>query len=247
MDDGSDIYYSTDGTNWTKYEGEITVTANATYDFRATDAAGNTGTCQITFANIDTTAPVITLTGDTATPLQASTLTATVDDGSKMFYCIGGSEVWTEYTGTLEVKANATYDFKATDAAGNTGTCQITFVNIDTTAPTVSDVEADITAPTNQNVVVTATFADNVAVASSLYRIGETDEWTAYVDGVTVTQNTTVQFKAVDTAGNASEIVSFTVSNIDKEKPVITLIGDNQTPVRQTMLTALVDDGSEIY
>jgi len=247
VDDSSDIYYSTNGTNWTKYEGEITVIANATYDFRATDAAGNTGTCQITFANIDTTAPVITLAADNETPLQVSMLTATVDDASKIYYRIDGSEAWTEYTGTLEVKANAIYNFRATDAAGNTGTCQITFANIDTTAPTVSDVKADITDPTNQNVFVTAAFADNVALASSLYRIGETGEWLAYADGVTVTQNATVQFKAVDTAGNASEIVSFTVSNIDKVKPVITLIGNNQTPVRQTMLTALVDDGSEIY
>ncbi|MBP5411478.1 MAG: pre-peptidase C-terminal domain-containing protein, partial [Lachnospiraceae bacterium] len=221
VDDGSDIYYSTDNATWTKYTGQIAVTANATYFFKATDAAGNTGTAEITFANIDTAAPVITLTGDNATPLQASTLTAAVDDGSALFYRIGDSGEWMEYTGTLEVKANAAYSFRATDAAGNTGTAGIAFGNIDTTAPTVSDVKADVTAPTNQNVVVTATFADNVAVAASLYRIGETGEWLDYdtENGVTVKNNATVYFKAVDAAGNESEIASYEVTNIDKIAP----------------------------
>ena len=248
VDDGSRIYYRIgDSEAWTEYTGMFEVKANATYSFKATDAAGNTGTADITFANIDTAAPVITLTGNNATPLQASTLTATVDDGSRIYYRFGDSEAWTEYTGMIEVKANATYDFKATDAAGNVGTASIAFGNIDTTAPTVSNVEADVTTPTNQDVVVTASFADNVAVASSLYRIGETGEWTNYGNGVTVTQNAVVYFKAVDTAGNESSVVSCEVGNIDKTKPVITLIGDNQTPVRQTLLAALTDDGSEIY
>ena len=126
---GLDILYSTDGESWTKYEGEITVTANDTYYFMATDAAGNTGRAEYEFRNIDTTAPEITLSGDNQTPLQASTLIASVDDGSTIFYRIDDSD-WQEYTGTITIIANGTYFFKATDAAGNEGTDSIVFANI---------------------------------------------------------------------------------------------------------------------
>ena len=84
----------------------------------------------------------------------------------------------------------------------------------DTVAPTVTNVKASTTAPTNQSVTVTAVFSDNVGVASMLYRIGETGTWQNYVNGVTVSKNTTVYFKAIDTSGNESEIVSYQVTNI---------------------------------
>ena len=90
--------------------------------------------------------------------------------------------------------------------------------NIDTTAPTVSNVKADITAATNKNVTVTATFSDNVAVSKKLYRIGN-GSWKSYSNGVTITQNDTVSFKAVDSSGNESKVVSYKVTNIDKTAP----------------------------
>ncbi|MBO4690846.1 MAG: AIDA repeat-containing protein, partial [Paludibacteraceae bacterium] len=86
----------------------------------------------------------------------------------------------------------------------------------DVIPPTVFNIAANITAPTNQAVTVTADFADDVELAASLYRIGENGEWLNYVDGVTLDENNTIYFKAVDAEGNVSEIASYTVSNIDK-------------------------------
>ena len=85
----------------------------------------------------------------------------------------------------------------------------------DTTPPTVSDIQADITAHTNKNVTVTATFADDKELAFPLYKIGEEGQWTLYQDGVSLYENAIVFFKAIDKAGNESEIASYTVSNID--------------------------------
>ena len=93
-------------------------------------------------------------------------------------------------------------------------------VPVDSTAPTVSNVKADITEPTNEAVTVTASFADDVELEQSLYRIGENGIWKDYVNGVTVTENATVYFKAVDAAGNESGIVSYRVSNIIDETVV---------------------------
>ena len=83
--------------------------------------------------------------------------------------------------------------------------------------PTVRKIKADITKPTSRDVTVTTVFADDVGLAASLYRIGEDGEWTAYTKkGVTVTENATVYFKAVDIGGNESEIGVCEVTNIDK-------------------------------
>ena len=89
----------------------------------------------------------------------------------------------------------------------------------DDIAPTITDIKANIAAPTNQPVTVTAVFSDNIKVVSELYRIGEGGDWTPYVDGVTVSENTTVYFKAVDAAANESAIESYSVTNIDRTPP----------------------------
>jgi autotransporter passenger strand-loop-strand repeat protein len=129
----------------------------------------------------------------------------------------------------------------------------------DTTAPTVSNVQASTTTLTNQDVVLTADFADDVELAQSLFKLGEAGEWSAYVDGVTVRENGTVYFKAVDTSGNESEVVSYTVSNIDKVAPSdpagvrafvegqdVALLWngstDNQSGVKEYVVTYLIND-----
>lgn len=115
---------------WVDYtDGGVVVSENVTAFFRAIDTAGNETGANYEVTNVDTTAPVITLTGDNETPLQASTLTATVDDGSELLYSTD-NETWTKYEGEIPVTGNGTFFFKATDAAGNTGTAEIVFENI---------------------------------------------------------------------------------------------------------------------
>lgn len=113
--------------------------------------------------------------------------------------------------------------------------------------PTVSKVKASITKPTVLDVVVTAVFADDRGLAASLYKIGETGEWTPYEKkGVTVTKNATVFFKAVDNAGNESEIVSYEVTNIDKS--VLDNGNDNWLfdPKQESPINSLVRDSAPI-
>ena len=105
-------------------------------------------------------------------------------------------------------KGGSVYYTVAVDVEGGSG------LPADTVAPTVTNVRADITTPTNRNVTVTASFDDNVGVVSELYRIGENGAWKSYEDGVTVSENTTVYFKAVDAAGNESEVARYNVTNI---------------------------------
>ena len=144
------------------------------------------------------------------------------------------------------VTANTIYYFRAMDAAGNVGKNSIEFTNIDTEKPIISNITLSTEAPA-QSVTVTAEFSDNVALSSKQYKIGLDGKWTDYENSVTVTENATVFFKAIDTAGNESAEASIGIENIDTVAPVITLTGDNQTPLQQTTLTASTDDGSPIY
>ena len=217
VDDGSPIYYRIgDAGEWTEYKEALAVTANATYYFKATDIAGNEGTAEYVFANIDTTAPVITLFGDNQMPLQSSTLTATTEAGLEIFYSTDNA-TWIKYEGEISVSANATYYFKATDAAGNVGTAEFTFANIDTTAPEAPIVSADITDATNQNVTVTAVFSDDSVVKE--YSLDSTT-WLAYTAPITFEENRSVSFRGMDAAGNISETTGYTVGNIDRIAPV---------------------------
>ncbi|MBP5585581.1 MAG: hypothetical protein J6Y92_04430, partial [Lentisphaeria bacterium] len=86
----------------------------------------------------DETAPVITLTADTETVVLQTTLTATVDDGSTIQYRIGEFGLWKEYKEPIIASLNETYYFMAADEAGNIGTNQITFTNIDTSGVLLS-------------------------------------------------------------------------------------------------------------
>ena len=131
-DDSVRKEYSLDGETWQDYpEGGVIIIINGTVGFRGTDAAGNVSEVTIyEVSNIDTVAPVITLDGDNQSPLRSSTLTATVDDGSPIYYRIGDTGEWMEYKEPITVTDNATYNFLATDAAGNEGTNFLTFGNI---------------------------------------------------------------------------------------------------------------------
>ena len=94
-------------------------------------------------------------------------------------------------------------------------------VNLDLEAPVLSSIVASPEDATNQDVTVTATFTDNVGVASTQYRI-DSGAWQDYEDGVVMTANGTVDFQATDAAGNVSDIATYNVTNIDKTAPTIT-------------------------
>jgi autotransporter passenger strand-loop-strand repeat protein len=90
----------------------------------------------------------------------------------------------------------------------------------DTTPPTITNITLSTTEPA-PSVTVTATFDDNVGVATKQYKIGKGD-WQDYTDaGVTVTNNKTVYFRATDAVGNVAT-ESVTVTNIVGGEPDLT-------------------------
>ena len=177
-------------------------------------------------------------------------ISVVVDDGLEAFYS-KDMYSWLKYDDGLVATENDRYYFKAVDSAAGVESKYTSFrvVGIDKEPPTISKITADVTSPTNGDVTVTADISDNTGLESAWYRFGEDGDWLDYdsENGVTVKENTTVFFKAVDVAGNESEVVSYEVTNIDKTAPVFEFIGDNTTPLYASTLAAATEAGLDIY
>jgi autotransporter passenger strand-loop-strand repeat protein len=120
---------------------------------------------------------------------------------------------------------------------------------VDTIPPTVLNINASTEEPTRGPVVLTAEFKDNVKVESALYRIGEAGTWLDYTaNGVSVSENATVYFKAVDAAGNISEVAEYKVENIDRiapDKPTASADITEPTNLNVTVTATFSEDSAQ--
>jgi hypothetical protein len=138
-----------------------------------------------------------------------------LDDAPVVEVRVGDGE-WTEAVRGddgrygFTVSGNVDFQLRATDHADNVKTLTVG-------VPTVSNVAADIPTLTNQDVTLTAEFsADSMQRQYSLNG-GET--WLDYGDdGVVLTENAEVQFRAENIRGQ-SGIATLTVDYIDKTPP----------------------------
>ena len=104
-----------------------------TISYTATDKAGNSATASRTVNVVDTTAPVVTVTGDDPVTTElGATYTdagATATDASGAVEVVTSGEVDTDTVGVY------TLTYTSTDASGNAGTNTRTVNVVDTTAP----------------------------------------------------------------------------------------------------------------
>ena len=147
-------------------------------------------------------------------------------------------------TKSLTITSNQTVYAKATNRFGSEYE-SLDITNIDKTSPIISNILAsnmnssNVAQWTKDDVTVTADFSDNVELLKKQYFIPTTanmsaadvpeNSWINYpTAGVTVNKNSTILFRAIDTANNKTT-ASFNVTKIDKTKPVFD--ASNSTPV----------------
>ncbi len=180
-----------EGTLNTPYH---TFKANGSFTFIAKDAAGNELQRKtVTIANIDKVAPVITIASYNTKPTNKDLVVKASTNEGKL------------NTATYTFKANGSYTFVATDAAGNVTRKTVTITNIDKTAPVIK-LASYTTTWTNKSVVVKASTNEGKLNAASH----------------TFTANGSYTFVATDAAGNVTR-KTVTIKNIDKTKPVLSV------------------------
>ncbi len=130
----------------------------------------------------------------------------TVSDGSSNYGSV-------KVNGTSLVYRDKHYSLKQSN-----GNLTLTIGVPDTTPPSKPTASANITSPTNSNVIVIANFSYDSEIRQYSYN---NSAWYDYTTGIELSSNKTVYFRGMDAAGNVSAVTTFTVSNIDKEKPIL--------------------------
>jgi autotransporter passenger strand-loop-strand repeat protein len=227
--------FQIDGGEWQDYENVALVQSNGTVKFRAEDEAGNTATASFTVANIDKEAPEITqISADITSPTNTNVkVTAVFDDNTtlvKKQFRKNDSD-WQDYVDGVEMTANGIVYFIAEDAAENITEASYVVSNIDKVKPMITQITANTTEETESPVTLTAVFSDDVSIDKKQFRTNG-GAWQDYVDSAVIRTNGTVEFLAVDSAGN-SATASYNVSNIVANNRII--ISSGETDIGRTV------------
>jgi gliding motility-associated-like protein/uncharacterized repeat protein (TIGR01451 family) len=239
---------ATTGTG-TSLNGRLFNLGVTTVTWVASDAAGNTETCQFTVTVQDTQLPIMLSCGAVGNQTVVTDLgecdftqTGTGWDATANDNCSIASIIYTltgATTGTGTSLNNVSFNlgttlvtWTATDGSGNTSSCSYTVLVRDTQLPAITSCGAT----GNQNVTTDngactytqtgtawdATATDNCTVTSLTYSLsGATTGTGESLAGVSFNQGiTTVTWTAIDTANNQGQC-QFTVTVVDDEFPAI--------------------------
>lgn len=194
-------------------DADATVTATGTVDastvgsytltYTHSDSEGNAATAvTVTVVVEDTTAPVVTLTGDAAVTLEAG---VTFTDAGATATDNYDATATVVVSGTVNNGALGTYTltYTSTDASGNVGTATRTVTVVDTTAPVITVTGGEnITVQIGETYTeLGATFTDNLDAAGNATVATTSDT----VDTATV-GTYTITYTATDSAGNTSTV-----------------------------------------
>ena len=219
--DGSSTYTTT-GTVDTNVLGAYTLT------YTAVDNSGNQATATRTVNVVDTTAPVITLVGDSQVNLEVgSTYTDAGATASDNYDGDISSQIVVVNNVDVNTLGSYTVTYSVSDSSSNAASVVTRTVNVvDQTAPTIT-----ILGGNPATIEAGSTYTDAGATATDNYNNDVTSSITA---SSTVDSNTigsyTVTYTVSDASGNQATAVR-TVIVEDSTPPTIALIGSNPVTV----------------
>ena len=220
----------------------VTLQDGTTYtiEFSGTDAAGNTGTTNVTSIIFDTSAPIFSnivpstsssvntsdVTYDLNENISSGTITfrrtsGTSDSSAPHVVNLTGSQLTqgrVNITNPVTLQDGTTYtiEFSGTDAAGNTGTTNVTSIIFDTTAPTFTSISVD-----PDNTKVTVNFSEAVYNSSNGSGALEKEDFVLSKTGGVATVNSTPS-DITNIGGNSYEL-DITVTGTPNGQEVLTV------------------------
>ena len=203
--------------------GTVNTNAVGTYilTYTAIDDWANVGTATRTVNVVDTTSPVMSVTGDNPATVE---LGASYSDAGATGSDLGGVVTVTS-SGTVNTDAVGTYTitYTGTDPSGNTATATRTVNVVDTTAPVIT-----VSGSNPASVELGDTYTDAGATATDLSgSITVTTNGTVNADAV---GTYTLTYIATDPSGNTATATR-TVNVVDTTAPAVTVTGDNPASV----------------
>ena len=220
----------TTGTVDTDTVGEYTLT------YTSTDASGNAGTATRTVNVVDTTAPVVTVTGTNPLTLEVAQDATYTDDGATATDASGTVTVVTTGSVNPQVVGTYTKTYTSTDASGNAGTATRTVNVVDTTAPVVTLIGGS---PYEVEVSQTATYTEPgfTAVDNAATELTKSFTGSIPIDAV----GSFERIYTVTDASDNSTSVTRTVNVVDTTPPEVTLLGDATVTVEADQGGTYVD------
>ncbi|WP_339224619.1 S-layer homology domain-containing protein [Paenibacillus sp. FSL W7-1332] len=233
----------------TVFQNVFMVDANGEYTVYAKDAAGNGNVKSLHVSNIDKEEPIIRLqpsikdptnqnvavTADVYGTLSPIMVTKWAPGIQPLSYFDAEGN---DFNGTFEAELNGWYTVYAESAAGNKRIETIEITNIFKSVPVIQ-VTVSPTVPTKKEVTVTASvYAPSPLVDrkfvfgqqdAAYFGVGGGEPWS---DKLEVHENGWITYYVRDHAGNES-VKQVEITNIDREKPVITLLGDSRISLMQ--------------
>ena len=202
-------------------------TENDSFEFVATDSEGHTVSKIVTITNIDKVMPIITINDYVKNPTNKDIMvTASTNEGMLNV----NSHIFSE---------NGSFNFVATDEAGNVTTQTVTITNIDKVAPVFT-----LNGNTIIQVEVDGYYNDEGAILNDNY-----DESRTVMGSGSINYNMLgdyiLTYTAADEAGNEAIPTVRTIRVVDTTAPVISLNGLSSISVK--LGSVYMDQGAAAY
>ena len=209
------LEYSFDNKNFVSGT-EFTVKENTTVYVRVETNLGAVNTTTVEIDKIDKVDPVISNVKADITMMTNKDVTVTADfsDNAELVakeYSIDGGN-WQTYTDSVVMTANGNITFRATDGAGNSVEKEYKVSNIKKEPPVTPEISVTTPAFVTTSVTITAVSDAPIEYSFDNKSFVKTFNRTS---NITVTGNTTLYIRAVDSIGNVSETVEYEVTGID--------------------------------
>ncbi len=240
----------------TDFSDSFTVDENGVYTIYVQDASGNGAVRSFHVSTIDKDVPEISLYLSTELPTnQNVTVTADVLDASpivKQKWALGEqplsyfSTEGIDFVDRFEAELNGLYTVYAEDAAGNKQIETVEITNIFKEVPVIQLVVSP-TVPTQERITVTASVDSQLPIVERKLAFGQQDvsyfqtEGEPWSDLLEVLENGWVSYYVQDHAGNET-VKQIEITNIDREKPMITLNGQEKMSI--AIRSAFTDPGA---
>ncbi|MEG0307236.1 MAG: S8 family serine peptidase [Clostridium sp.] len=196
--------YSLDNKTWVVYTAPVKVAEKGIIYARAIDDSGNVSGV-VSYTIPDKTgpkAPVLTEEKGVVT------LVGSDEDTAKIEYSLD-NKTWTVYTAPVKVAEKGTIYARAIDKAENVSGV-VTYTVPDRTSP-----KSPAITESKGKAILTSTDEDTAKMEYSL----DNKIWVAYTAPVEVAEKATIYARAIDQAGNISEVQKYVMSEKEQVKP----------------------------